>query len=95
MHLHDAPFKRVVSGEKKWECRLNDVKRRKITIGDEIVFINRETDERVMVSVKDITTADTFEKLREDVIVDGDIREYYSDDEILRIGVIAIGFTKE
>ena len=40
MRLNTSPFEMIASGEKTIELRLNDEKRRKITIGDEISYVN-------------------------------------------------------
>ena len=40
MHLHKEPFLQIAEGKKTIELRLNDEKRRKINVGDEIVFIS-------------------------------------------------------
>lgn len=51
MKLHDGPFERIRSGKQVVESRLYDEKRRKINIGDMIVF-SRRSDENDKISAK-------------------------------------------
>lgn len=44
MKLNSAPFEQMKNGEKVIELRLNDEKRREISVGDEIVFTHAEND---------------------------------------------------
>ena len=53
MKLHPWPFKKIKSGKKKFEIRLNDRKRKKIRIGDFITFSKRpDFVEKIKVKVK-------------------------------------------
>lgn len=45
LSLHPEPFATIASGHKTIESRLYDEKRRKIQLGDQIVFINRVDSE--------------------------------------------------
>ena len=40
MNLHEGPYKRIKSGIKTIELRLYDEKRRAVSVGDEIKFVN-------------------------------------------------------
>lgn len=51
MMLNPSPFDMIKSGEKTIELRLNDDKRRKIGIGDEIEFV-RTDDENMKLSAE-------------------------------------------
>lgn len=51
MKLDPAYFARIASGRKKYELRLNDDKRRKIEIGDEILFTNNATGQTLLTKV--------------------------------------------
>lgn len=51
MSLRPKPFEAVASGRKRYELRLNDEKRRKISVGDEIVFTRTTDDASVRVRV--------------------------------------------
>ena len=44
MKLNSAPFEQIKNGEKVIELRLNDEKRREISVGDEIIFAHAEND---------------------------------------------------
>lgn len=48
MKLNPSPFEMIESGEKTIELRLNDEKRRRIKIGDEIEFENTDDSTRVI-----------------------------------------------
>ena len=63
MQLQPEPFDMIKSGVKTIELRLYDEKRRKIRIGDEIVFSNTENGETLAVRVLDLAVFDSFEEL--------------------------------
>ena len=63
MQLQPEPFDMIKSGEKTIELRLYDEKRRKIRIGDEIVFTNTENGETLTARVLDLAVFDSFEDL--------------------------------
>ncbi len=48
MNLHSRPFQMIANGQKIYELRLDDEKRRLIHIGDEIVFTNTAVPERTL-----------------------------------------------
>lgn len=48
MKLYDAPFRRIVTGEQRLESRLFDEKRRKLAIGDTIVFTNVDAPDKTI-----------------------------------------------
>lgn len=50
MHLDSAPFKKIESGEKTVEVRLNDEKRQKVKVGDIIAFFNDYDDINIIVT---------------------------------------------
>ena len=104
MKLHSAPFSMIKSGKKTIELRLYDEKRRKINIGDKIIFTNNQSGEELTVEVVKLHIFDSFEELysslpllkcgytEEDV--DGahfsDMEEYYSADKQKEYGVLGI-----
>ncbi|MBQ8879230.1 MAG: ASCH domain-containing protein [Clostridia bacterium] len=49
MNLHSVPFEMIRSGRKTIELRLYDEKRRLISVGDEIEFVN-SSDRRAYIS---------------------------------------------
>lgn len=104
MRLHDEPFDRIKSGNKKIEYRLNAEKRRQIKIGDKITFTKRTTGEDISVIVTDMkyyssllemysATFDEDFKGRyncpEEVVDD---TPYYTEDEVKKYGCVAIYF---
>jgi hypothetical protein len=62
MQLQPEPFGMIKSGVKTIELRLFDEKRRKIRIGDEILFSNTENGETLAVKVLDLSVFDSFEE---------------------------------
>lgn len=73
MKLDKAPFEKIKSGEKTIELRLYDEKRRKIRVGDIIVFTCRDGGERLARRVKALH-------------VFADFRELYSSLDLLKCG---------
>ena len=73
MKLDKEPFEKIKSGEKTIELRLYDEKRRKIRVGDIIVFTCRDGGERLARRVKALH-------------VFADFRELYSSLDLLKCG---------
>ena len=104
MKLHSAPFEMIKSGKKTIELRLYDEKRRKIKVGDEIIFTNTVTGETLSRAVKDIHKFRSFYELYkslpllkcgyvEDDIekaLPSDMEQYYSQEEQDKYGVVGI-----
>jgi len=66
MGLYDSPFKKIQSGTKTIEIRLNDEKRRKISIGDYIIFTKlSEPEKKLTVEVTALYPYSTFKALYE------------------------------
>lgn len=64
MKLDASAFERVKSGVKSIEVRLNDSKRQKLVVGDEILFSNlSDVDSKVIVQVVKLDRFDSFEEL--------------------------------
>ena len=64
MRLNPAPFEMIACGDKTIELRLNDEKRRKIKIGDEITFVNTENSlKTIKVEVIGIYRFKSFKEL--------------------------------
>jgi len=64
MHLYESAFKKIASGGKTIEIRLNDEKRRKISVGDNITFTKLPNeDEKLTVEVVELYPYATFEEL--------------------------------
>lgn len=102
LQLATEPFEAIVSGRKTIESRLFDEKRQKISIGDEIIFTNRENIEQtVTVQVVGLLHAETFHDLfshndpakfgGESVAwLDKQIQEFYSEADQRKYGVVGI-----
>lgn len=68
MGLFDQPFQSIKSGRKTVEVRLNDEKRRKVSIGDIIEFVKvPEQGETLKVEVLDLKRYDSFKEMYEDI----------------------------
>ncbi len=104
MKLNPGPFAMIRSGQKTIELRLLDEKRQRIREGDEIVFTETESGERMRATVKKLHRFDNFEVLyrslpllrcgytRENVAAakPSDMEEYYSLEEQKKYGVVGI-----
>lgn len=104
MKLNADPFRKIEAGQKTYELRLFDGKRKQICIGDEIIFTNTDSGELCRVSVQNLLTFDSFEELYAALPLtmcgyDGDelqyaspndMEKYYSKEEQSRFGVVAI-----
>jgi ASC-1-like (ASCH) protein len=68
MGLYDEYFHSVKNGKKIVEVRLNDEKRRKISIGDTIEFTNlHKENQKLIVEVTNLTTYNSFKEMYENV----------------------------
>ena len=67
MKLHPGPFAKIKDGSKTIELRLYDEKRKRISIGDTIRFVNTadtaDTADAVVVRVRDLFMFDSFDEL--------------------------------
>ena len=104
MKLNKEPFDAIALGRKTIELRLYDEKRRKLNIGDEIIFTNlKDRSERLAVRIKALFRYETFEELFSEISLEkcgfngaspaeaaADMREYYSDKKIRQYGVLGI-----
>jgi ASC-1-like (ASCH) protein len=97
MRLHPEPFERIKLGEKNIECRLNDEKRRQLSVGDTIVFKNRDDGETLQRTVVALHTFPDFESMFEKFPEEGvnDIYQYYTREDEKEFGVVAIELTYE
>ena len=104
MHLESDIFKLVKNGSKDVEIRLNDEKRKKLNIGDNITFCDRNnTSDIVNATIVDLKHFDSFK-----VLIDSyDIKrlcncnkrellsllhKFYSVDDEANMGVVGIEF---
>lgn len=104
MKLHASPFEKIKSGEKTIELRLFDEKRQQIKTGDEIVFTNTDTYEKLTAMVVKLHVFKDFAQLykalpllqcgytAENVrkATPADMEEYYSLEEQSKYGVVGI-----
>lgn len=104
MKLHCQPFDKIASGEKDIELRLFDEKRQQLNVGDEIQFTCSQRDCVLIAVVESLHVYDNFKQLYDNEplercgynadALDGasytDMQQYYSKEEELRYGVVAI-----
>ena len=105
MNLTPAPMQEIRTGNKTIELRLNDEKRKQISVGDTIKFINREdSNDTLRVKVVDLFLFSSFAELydnlpllncgyNEDNINTAspeDMEMYYSREKQNKYGVVGI-----
>lgn len=105
-HLDSDVFEVIKLGFKNVEVRVNDEKRRKMKVGDEIVFLKRPLEEEKIVSkITKLNIFKNFEELVSEYSIDRlYLKEYskeqyiellgrfYSKEEQIKYGVVAIEF---
>lgn len=106
VHLHPEVFDIVLSKDKDVEIRVNDEKRRKLNIGDTLVFLKRPDDkEEIKAIITNLVYFNSFLEVTnyydmkriylEDTTKDEYInlmKNFYSDEEVEKYGVVAIEF---
>lgn len=106
VHLHPEVFDIVKEGVKDVEIRVNDLKRRKLQVGDTLIFLKRpEEKEQIKGVVKKLTYFSNFNEVVEyyemkriylDNISKDEylsiMNKFYSDDEVSKYGVVGIEF---
>ena len=102
MKLQDEPFIKIKNGLKTVEMRLNDEKRQKINIDDDIEFTNIKTSEKLICKVLNLYKYKNFEELyknhdkisigydKDEVSNSNDMKKYYAEDKINTHGVLGI-----
>lgn len=102
MKLHIQPFDAIKAGTKTIEMRLYDEKRRKISVGDTIIFTNEVTKETINVQVVALHIMESFEQLYNkfnklalgymeyEIALYTDMEAYYLPKEIKKYGVVGI-----
>ena len=64
MKLQDGPFRKMQKGRKTIELRLNDEKRQRVTVGDQIEFTNLENrTQKLLTRVIALHRFDSFEEM--------------------------------
>lgn len=104
MQLNHSPFVMIKSGTKTIELRLYDEKRKKIKVGDRLVFTDNTTGQTLEATVINLHVFDSFEQLYkalpllqcgytdEDIesAKPSDMEEYYSAQKQKQYGVVGI-----
>lgn len=107
VHLHPDVFEIVKNGVKDVEARVNDEKRKKLKVGDTLVFLKRPLeDEFLKAQVTDLKYFKNFEEMGdfyefkrlylESYNLDMWLKElsrFYTKEEIDKDGVVAIEFS--
>lgn len=103
IHLHPEPFLLVKNGSKNLECRINDEKRKTFNVGDQLVFENRGTGEKLFSTISNLYRYNTFSELFESHSPSTygginketslqNIQQFYSKEEEMKFGVVGIEF---
>ncbi len=109
VHLDSDVFEIVRNGKKDIEVRVNDEKRRKLSVGDTLVFLKRPLDdEEIKAKVVGLEYYNYFSELvdnydMERIYLSGYSKEeylelmkrFYTLEEQEKYGVVAILFSKE
>jgi ASC-1-like (ASCH) protein len=102
MHLHLAPFERILSGKQTIEARLNDEKRRELKVGDIIEFTLRDDASRSFkVKIIELLLYKNFRELYISEAIEEfggenleqlltSIHKYFSEAEEVKYGVLGI-----
>ena len=101
--LYNEPFQAIKDGYKKVEMRLYDEKRRLLSVGDHIVFVNKTNGETIEVVIKGLKRYRDFGELYSaypnktligykpgEPASPMDMLRYYKEDAIKRWGAFAI-----
>ena len=105
MHLNNDPFEWIKSGKKSVEIRLYDEKRKKLKIGDIIIFKKLGGSEEIKARIKGLLRFNSFRDLflfipkkylaHESLDLEEQVlrmRKYYSEEDEKKHGVLAIWF---
>ena len=105
MNLQESPYRMIACGKKTIELRLLDEKRKKIEVGDTIVFKNAKDDNATLTcTVKHLYVFESFEELYRTLPLElcgylpeeistaaaKDMELYYSTEEQEKYGVVGI-----
>ena len=105
MNLNPSPFKMIREGNKTIELRLYDEKRKKLSVGDNITFINTEnSNDIIFAKVTDLFIFASFDELYKslpllecgyteenvDTASPYDMEKYYSKEKQQKYGVVGI-----
>ena len=105
MKLFPSPFRMIAEGKKTIELRLYDEKRKRISVGDTITFVNIEDSSAVLnVIVVELFVFDSFDELYQklpllecgytekdiNMATASDMELYYSKEQQRQYGVVGI-----
>lgn len=102
MNLCPGPFELIENRTKTIEMRLNDEKRKLLKIGDLLIFTNTETKKELITEIIDLKTFNSFDELYvkypkkalgykdSEIANPKDMNEYYTDENIIKYGTLAI-----
>ena len=102
MNLVPSAYAKIEAETKTIELRLNDEKRRQISVGDEIVFTNLENNNQIQVKVVDLHRFPSFAELYKNLPLtkcgyaegesahSDDMLAYYPRERELQYGVLGI-----
>ena len=107
-HLHSDVFDIVKNGTKNVEVRLNDEKRRQLSIGDTLIFLRRPNDdEEIYATVTNLKYYNNFSELVDNYEMNrlylsnytkemflNELLRFYPIEEQNNYGVVAIEFEK-
>ena len=107
-HLDEDVFEVVKLGIKNVEVRVNDEKRRKMKIGDEIVFFKRTLEEeKIVTKITNLRLFNNFDELVKEYNIERLYLDTFSKEEFVKLlgrfysieeqekyGVVAIEFEK-
>ena len=86
IHLDEDIFEVVRSQTKNVEVRVNDEKRRKLKIGDKIVFLKRPDEkEKIEAIIENLTYYTDFNELVKDYTIEEIYIEGYTKEEFLNL----------
>ncbi len=107
MRLNNEPFELIKNGTKNIELRLYDEKRQLLKEKDFIEFVNRKTNEKLVVEIEQLFIYPSFEELykhfdkvaigygKDDIANYKDMEKYYSKKEQEKYGVVGIKIKKQ
>lgn len=102
MNLQHEPFVKIKAKTKTIEMRLFDKKRSKISVGDDIVFVDNSTKEVITCKVTNLFKYKNFDELysnhdkisigysEDEIANSNDMLVYYSIEQIEKYGVVGI-----
>jgi len=105
MHLDNVHFENIKEGNQNIDIRLNDKKRREFKVGDTIEFENRSDKSKLEATITELNIYTSFEELykhedkismgykEDEVACPDDMSVYYSEEDQIKNGVVAIHFT--